>query len=216
MKNVLRTLTIIIAIEIIILAIILKTTSAKATTINETTTVSTTTVESTETIDTPEIITLEEMYDSVFKWQKYSGDFGVEQLYFLKDQCNKYNIPMEIMLSIICTESGFRSDAKAKTSSASGYCQIIRGTAEWIYEDKLHYGEYDVTNHREIMCTNWKLNIEISCRLVSCLYQNNGQSWENAIKKYYGSTNETDNIKYLNKVNNNMNDLFNIVVSDLT
>lgn len=219
--NVFKTLTIIIAIEVIILAVILKTTSAKASIVEKTSTVSNATVESTEVVDTSEITfdaekTLEEMYKSVFEWQTSSGDFEVEQLYFLKSQCDKYEIPMELMLSLICTESSFRSYAKAETSSASGYCQIIKSTAKWIYEDKLHYGEYDVENHREIMTSNWKLNIEISCRLISCLYYNNGQSWVNVIKKYYGSTNEADNITYLNKVNHNMNDLFNMSVSDLT
>ena len=122
---------------------------------------------------------------------------------------------MEIMLSIICTESGFRSYAKASTSSASGYCQIIKSTAKWIYEDKLQYGTYDADNHVSIMTSNWKLNIEISCRLMYSLYYNNGKTWENAVKRYYGSTSASENEKYLNKVNSNMNDLFNMEISEL-
>jgi hypothetical protein len=155
------------------------------------------------------------IYHSVFEWQKYSGDFKEEQLFFLYEQCKKYEIPMELMLSIICTESGFRSDAKAPTSSASGYCQILKSTAEWIYEEKLHYGSYDVNNHVEIMTTDWRLNIEISCRLMYSLYYNNGKSWETAVKYYYSKT-DPNNIKYLNTVNSKMIELFDIEISDLT
>ena len=163
-----------------------------------------------------ETLTLSEKYASVFDWQKYCGDFGEDQLYFLNTQCEKYNIPMEIMLSLICTESGFRSTAKASSSSASGYCQVIKGTAKWVYEDLLKYGKYDTTQHTEIMTTNWKLNIEISCRLMYSLYHNNGQSWENAIRKYYGSTTASENDKYLNKVNTNMCELFNLTTANFT
>jgi hypothetical protein len=201
------------------------TSTSETTDVFSTTTDSTsnTTIETTSTTETtivenefnPVEISLEEKYSSVFAWQVYGGDFGVEHLYFLNEQCEKYDIPMELMLAIICTESGFRSNAKASTSSASGYCQIIKSTAKWIYEDKLHYGTYDVNNHREIMCTNWKLNIEISCRLMKCLYANNSQSWEKAVKKYYGSTSESANSTYLNKVNSNMSELFDMTTIDL-
>lgn len=164
--------------------------------------------------NTPDI-TLEDKYTSVFKWQVYCGDFGVDQLYYLKDQCDKYEIPIEIMLSIICTESSFRSNATASTSSAAGYCQIIKGTAKWVYEDLLKYGDYDINNHTEIMTTNWKLNIELSCRLMYCLYWNSNQSWESAIQKYYGSGSDEANLTYLNRVNTNMFDLFGITISDI-
>lgn len=213
-----RGLFIILTIELIILSLIIKTHMiAKASTVEYTDEIIRNVVIlddiSNDDIEKEELV---EKYRSVFAWQIYGGDFRKEQLFFLKEQCDKYGIPMELMLSLICTESSFRSDAKAETSTASGYCQIIKSTAEWIYEDKLHYGEYDVENHREIMTTNWKLNIEISCRLISCLYYNNAQSWTDAIKKYYGSTNDVDNIIYLNKVNHNMIDLFNITIYDLT
>lgn len=157
---------------------------------------------------------LEMRYSSVFEWQVYTGDFGIEQLYFLKEQCDKYEIPIEIMLSMICTESSFRSTAKAPTSSAAGYCQIISSTAEWVYERLLNYGEYDVDNHVEIMTTDWKLNIEMSCRLMYCLYWNSDESWDIAIQKYYGGSPE-QNIAYLNSVNNNMQDLFNMTITDI-
>lgn len=182
----------------------------------ETTKVSTsveTVVDTTTNVNT-NTISLKEKYNSVFTWQKYGGDFGVEQLEYLNTQCEKYDIPMEIMLSVICQESGFRSNAKATTSSASGYCQIIKGTAKWMYEDWLRYGTYDVNNHREIMTTNWELNLEIACRYMAWLYKYKGNTWENAIKGYYGSTSASENEAYLNKVNGRMTELFGLTVTD--
>lgn len=158
-------------------------------------------------------ITLEEKYKPVFDIQTTFGDFGVEQIYFLNEQCEKYDIPMEIMLSIIYTESSFRSTAKSSTSTASGYCQIIKGTAEWIYEDLLKYGDYDIENHTKIMTTDWKLNIEMSCRYMYCLYWNADQSWDRAIQNYHNSKDTT--FAYLNTVNKNMNMLFGITTVDI-
>ena len=153
-------------------------------------------------------------YRSVFDWQKYCGDFESEQLYYLNDQCKKYDIPIEIMLALICTESGFQSDATSGVSSAAGYCQVIRSTAEWVYEDLLQYGQYNTTNHTKIMTTNWKLNIEIGCRLMYQLYRGYG-SWELAIQRYYGSDTES-NLVYLDKVNSNMYELFGKMTNDFT
>jgi hypothetical protein len=223
MSKINKLLLSIIAVEIIIISILLKFQSVNSAEKEHTTPAETTTTTIESTTETSGGIiasvipepTLEEIYKSVFDWQVYGGDFGIEQLYFLKDQCDKYDIPMEIMLSLICTESSFRSDAKAKTTSASGYCQIIKSTAEWIYEDKLRYGEYDVNNHVTIMTTNWKLNIEISCRLMHCLYHSNGKSWETAVKYYFSKT-DSGNITYLNTVNAHMNELFDMSVSDFT
>ena len=166
-----------------------------------------------EPVEPSNNITLEDKYSSVFEWQVYTGDFDIEQLYYLETQCSKYEIPMEIMLAIICTESSFRSYAQASTSSASGYCQIIKGTAKWVYEDLLKYGTYDTDVHRERMTTDWELNIELGCRLLYCLYWNSNASWESAIQKYYGGGTEA-NLIYLNKVNSNMFDLFGMTTSN--
>lgn len=155
-----------------------------------------------------------EQYSSVFEWQEnsYVGDFKIEQMNYLRVQCEKYDIPMEIMLSIICTESSFRSTAVSNISSAAGYCQVIHRTAKWVYEDLLKYGDYNYTidEHKILMTENWKLNIEISCRLMYCNYWNSDQSWDMAIQKYYGSTDKSQNIEYLNRVNYRMSELFDM------
>ena len=165
-------------------------------------------------------IPLEEKYAEVFNWQKkhYVGDFNIEQLNFLKEQCDVYDIPIEIMMSIICTESSFMSYSKAKTSTAAGYCSVILGTAKWVYEDLLKYGEYNYNadEHQYLMTTNWKLNIEIGCRFLYCNYWNSNQSWDRAIQKYYGSTNHSENVEYLNRVNKNMRELFDITTINIS
>lgn len=172
--------------------------------------------ENEETTLETEIVTeveesLEERYAAVFAWQTSASDFGTEQLYFLKEQCDKYEIPMEIMLSIICTESSFRSYIVSKSNTgAAGYCQITTNAAEWVYESLLKYGKYDTNNHVNTMTTDWRLNIEMGCRIIYCWYWNSNESWESAVKRYYGSS--TD--EYLNTVNNHMTELFGMTVAD--
>ena len=158
-----------------------------------------------------------EKYNAVFEWQRYSGDFSYEQLFYLDNLCTNYDIPLELMLSIICTESGFRSYAKASSSTASGYCQILKMTAKDIYEKMLKYGTYDTENHRDIQCTNWQLNLEMGCRYIYwCNTYYGGDTWEAAVMKYHGSTNHESNEIYLNTVNQKMSELFGIEVADLT
>lgn len=171
----------------------------------------TTTFNELETDPVTTIIILEDKYDAIFDYQVYTGDFGVEQLYYLKDQCDKYNIPIEIMLSIICTESDFTSTAKNPDSSASGYCQVLRDSAEWLYEDILNYGIYNKYDHTFIMTTNWKLNIEMGCRFLNYLYEYYGNSWETAIKEYHGGD-IAEEIEYFNDVNESSIELFNTSV----
>ena len=154
---------------------------------------------------------LEDKYASVFAWQTSISDFGTEQLYFLKEQCDKYEIPMEIMLSIICNESSFRSYAVSDSDTgAAGYCQITTKAGEWVYESLLKYGEYDTENHVNIMTTDWRLNIEMGCRIIYCWYWNSNESWEGAVKRYYGRSDDW----YLNRINSCMNELFGMTVAD--
>ena len=163
-----------------------------------------------------ESIILETVYSSVFKWQIYNGDFETEQLYVLEKYCNLYDIPIEIMLSVICCESSFTSTVLSDYSTAAGYCQILGSTAKWIYEEKLKYGEYDIDNHDEIMTTNWELNIELGCYLMRFNYDYHGNTWESALKRYHGSKIPEQNEKYLNKINTRMDELFNMGISDFS
>ncbi len=158
---------------------------------------------------------LDVKYAAVYEWQKWydDQDFGSEQMLYLYECCQTYDIPMEFMLALIATESSFRSGAEASTSSATGYCQVTKGTAEWVYEDLLRRGTYDVDNHRELM-KNWKLNMDISTKLVSWLYNRWG-SYEMAAQRYYGSTSDSANAAYADRIDVRMTELFNMTIADI-
>lgn len=158
---------------------------------------------------------LDAKYAAVYEWQKWydDQDFGSEQMLYLYECCQTYDIPMEFMLALIATESSFRSGAQASTSSATGYCQVTKGTAEWVYEDLLRRGTYDIDNHRELM-KNWKLNMDISTKLVSWLYNRWG-SYEMAAQRYYGSTDSVANAAYADRIDARMTELFGMTIADI-
>jgi soluble lytic murein transglycosylase-like protein len=122
---------------------------------------------------------------------------------------------MELMLAIISYESSFVSSAISDESTASGYCQIVRNTAEYIYENVIDYGEYDVNNHEYIMTTDWELNLELGCALMRYNRDQNW-SWDYAIYDYHGSSDETENADYFQYINTRLYKLFGISVCDLT
>ena len=155
--------------------------------------------------------TLEKMYTSIAAWQSLNGesDFTFEHLCMLKLCCDKYNVPLEIMLSIICGESSFISTAVSdEGSSASGYCQIIERSAEWMYETVLEYGTYDADKHQYIMTTDWCLNFEIGCAIMRYNYDTYYNSWEYAIKMYHGHWDPYVNELYFQYINTKMYELF--------
>lgn len=160
---------------------------------------------------------LEKAYSSIFDWMSDNKkcDFGIDQLYTLAGYCEKYEVPMELMLSIISVESGFVSTALSDYSTAAGYCQIIRGTAEGYYEDKLGYGDYDIYNHDYIMTTNWELNMELGCAIMKDNYDNNYGSWEHAIYAYHGSSDAGKNAEYFQHINTRLYELFGISVHEI-
>lgn len=152
---------------------------------------------------------LEDVYDTIFIWQRthYVGDFKVEHLYYLNSVCERYDIPMEIMLSMICLESSFQSTTYHESTNAIGWCQMIPSTAEFIYEKYMKWGNYNVSNHVKNNKINWKLNLELGCALLKYNYEHSNYSWESAVGKYYGGTKKTQNA-YINRVNTRMYDLF--------
>lgn len=172
-------------------------------------------VDSIETIEIDNNLT--EKYSSIFEWMSTNSacDFDANKLAVLNKYCEQYDVPMELMLALICHESSFTSTAMSDDSSASGYCQIIRGTAESIYEDTLQYGSYDSYNHEYIMTSNWELNLEIGVRYMRTNYEENYHSWEHAIYAYHGGDN-SQNMTYFNNINKRVFELFSISVCDLT
>lgn len=130
------------------------------------------------------------------------ADFGINELVYLDNVCNEYNVPIELMLAIYEKESQFYSLAKNKTSTATGYGQLIDSTAKSVYEKMLNFGTYDINNHRTIACDK-KLNILMSCRLMKY----NIDSYKThraAVEHYYGSKDDAANKAYANSISSLM------------
>lgn len=93
---------------------------------------------------------------------------------------NLYGVDPKIIFGIIKVESSFNPNAKSSSSSASGYGQFIRSTAEYIYEKKLNRGAY---NHS--MAFDPYLNIEMIAYYISSHYKTYG-NYSKALIRYNG------------------------------
>lgn len=160
---------------------------------------------------------LEEKYAAIFDWMASNNncDFGTEQLTVLNEYCEEYEVPMELMLALISHESGFISSAMSDNSTAAGYCQVIKSTAEETFEEDLCYGDYDVYNHDYIMTSNWALNLEIGVSLMRNNYEENYQSWEHAVYAYHGHHDYNKNLEYFQYINVRMFELFGLSIHEL-
>jgi len=75
--------------------------------------------------------------------QTYPVPMPIRDKLIVVREANKYGIDPNILFGIIRVESSYNSNATNSRSSSRGYGQIIKGTGEWIYEDKLNRGAYD-------------------------------------------------------------------------
>lgn len=132
-------------------------------------------------------------YESLFTTlpDKYPNmDFGIDELNHLIEQCETASVPTYIMLSIYEIESHLQSTAINKTSYASGYGQITRSTATYMYETILELGTYggkdNYKKHAELACEK-EFNITITTELMSHLYSKY-KSWDLSVQYYFGHT----------------------------
>lgn len=146
-------------------------------------------------------IMLKTKYSAALEFSS-TQDFTINELLFLYNTCNEYNVPIEIMLAIYEKESGFYSLAKNKTSTATGYGQLIDSTAKSIYENYLKLGYYDKSKHREL-CVDKKLNIQLSVRLMKYNIDSYGTYWK-AVERYYGHPNQSLCYEYAKDINKRM------------
>ena len=153
-------------------------------------------VEITEVVVVEEILEEETYpieYESLFTTlpDKYPNmDFGIDELNHLIEQCETASVPTYIMLSIYEIESHLQSTAINKTSYASGYGQITRSTATYMYETILELGTYggkdNYKKHAELACEK-EFNITITTELMSHLYSKY-KSWDLSVQYYFGHT----------------------------
>lgn len=113
----------------------------------------------------------------------YPGsDVTIADVKMVQKLCKEYGnvVDPHLWFSLVELESGYNSKAKSKSSSAAGWGQVIRGTAEWIYEDALKLGNY---NH-STMGTNKEINARISIYYLSSLIKEYGV--KKALIRYNG------------------------------
>lgn len=147
------------------------------------------------------VVMLRDKYSSALNFSP-SQDFGLNELLFLYNTCKEYNVPIEIMLAIYEKESGFYSLAKNKTSTATGYGQLIDSTAKSIYEKYLQLGTYDKSRHREL-CVDKELNIRLSVRLMKYNIDTYSSNWK-AVERYYGHPDQSLCYGYAKDINKRM------------
>lgn len=98
------------------------------------------------------------------------SDVTLDDIKMITRIAKEYDLNPHLWLSKVELESGYRSYAKSSSSSASGWGQVIKGTAKWVYENKLKLGTY---NH-STMGTNKEINTRISMYYLSSLIKENG------------------------------------------
>jgi hypothetical protein len=145
--------------------------------------------------------TLKSKYSAALEFSP-TQDFGLNELLFLYNTCNEYNVPIEVMLAIYEKESRFYSLAKNKTSTATGYGQLIDSTAKSIYENFLKLGTYDISKHRELCCDK-ELNIKLSVRLMRYNIDSCG-TIRKAVESYFGHSDMSLRYLYANDINKRM------------
>jgi hypothetical protein len=101
-----------------------------------------------------------------------SSDVTIDDIKMVESLCKEYGsiVSPHLWFSLVEFESGYQSTSKSSESSASGWGQVIRGTAKSIYEDDLHLGTY---NHKT-MSTNKAINARMSIYLLSSLIKQSG------------------------------------------
>lgn len=141
--------------------------------------------------------TLEERYFyALYDTGGKRNDINEHTLQVLVDACNQYNVSPDLMLGIIMTESEGHANAKSKSSTATGFCQILRGTGRSIYEDLMRNPKGSYSHD---MAYNPDLNIVMGVVYVAHLKANyNGNTYK-AIQCYRGKSNVSGYIANINK-----------------
>jgi hypothetical protein len=125
-------------------------------------------------------VSLEKEYGYVLNYP--TSDFTIDDIKMIISITKEAGgvVNPHLWFSLVELESGYNSKAKSKSSSASGWGQVIKGTAKWIYEDSLHLGTY---NH-STMGTDKRINATISINYLSDLVKEYGV--QKALIRYNG------------------------------
>lgn len=135
-----------------------------------------------ETID--EYSKREELYDKyeyILVSNNNRTDLSYEQVEFAEKEMLDRNINPHLLFGVVKLESNGKMKATNSKSTARGYCQFLKGTGKWVYEDMLKKGTY---NHD--LAFNGKINLEMGAEYLSYLMKKYNGNVMNTFLEYNG------------------------------
>lgn len=124
---------------------------------------------------------LTKKYEAYTSYGGSSTDLTPDVLYQLQVSCEEWGLDPYFMLGVIMTESKGNANAKSSSSTATGLCQILKGTGKSVYEDLLGNGK-GTYNHS--MAYDPVLNVKMGCAYMGSLKSKYGLY--RAIQAYRG------------------------------
>lgn len=120
-------------------------------------------------------------YGYVMSNRKYPLPLDVVQL--IDQLGKKYKISPHVIIALINVESSFNPNASARTSSARGYGQFIKGTGEWVWEKILKKD----TKYNHDMAYDPIVNVELIYGYVNYLLKVKKGNFRSAMIAYNGN-----------------------------
>lgn len=137
---------------------------------------------------------LDKKYAPYFYCHGERNDMTVDLFYLIETECAKYDLDPYVLVGLIMTESEGHIRAKNSSSTATGLCQILRGTGKFVWEDWLHHG---AGSYDHSMAYNPEVNIKIGACLLGSMAQEKGLY--RAIQSYRGKSDISGYCASINK-----------------
>lgn len=125
------------------------------------------------------------------------NDINEYLLGVLEETCAVYGISPHLVLGVIMTESEGHANAKNRSSTATGFGQILKGTGKYVYEDLMGHGK-GTYNHN--MAFDPETNIRMTATYLGNLVKQRG-SVQRALQNYRGKSNISS---YVSKINSHI------------
>lgn len=113
--------------------------------------------------------------------KKDRTDVTYEQIKFGEEKMIERGLDPHLLYSVVSVESRGTEKAKNSKSTATGYCQFLKGTARWVYEDLLKKGTY---NHNKAL--DGYINLEMGAEYLSYLMKSNNGDVYKSLLSYNG------------------------------
>lgn len=140
----------------------------------------------------------EELYNkyeyAIFNEDGGRTDFTYDEIKYAEDLMEEKGYDPNLLLGIAMVESDGTRDCKNKNSTATGYCQLLSGTAKYVYENMLKEGSYDHS-----YAYNGKTNLRIAAMYIEYLVQRKGSLF--AVIGGYSGRNAIETYQYIDMMN---------------